>query len=192
MTLPVAPPFREAAPEQTVKVLIQDERRQVLLVQERGKPQDTTEPDGSGQWAKPPGWGAPGGKVEGTEDDIVRGIHEQFRRLRMDPKSITVRRALKRCRELGDPRVTLTAVKEVLEEAGIFIAPFALDLWKRRREETIWLVRARPAIVGHAGPGDVHIIRASWHPATNLPENTYRRTRAMVRRAVLRPEGGRA
>lgn len=169
---------------QTVKVLIADDVGNVLLVQERGTPRDQYDDPSFGrskQYLKEPGWGLPGGKVEGQVSDILDAILELMSALNMDPNGPRVRPVLKRCRRLPDERVALTAVKECLEEAGMFVMPVSQELWGSPQGELVWLVRADPVVTGRSGGGDAKILGTAWHPARRLPNSTYRRTRAMVR-----------
>lgn len=176
------------AVSQTVKVLITDEGRNVLLVQERGTPRDQYDDDPSRgkseQWIKEPGWGLPGGKVEGSVRDIRDAIRNLMSSLGMDHSAPRIRRALNRCRRQFDERVALTAVKECLEEAGVFIMPVSQELWASPQGETIWLVRAVGVTTGRRYGGDAKILGTAWHPAGRLPQGTYPRTRAMVRTAT--------
>ena len=175
----------EAQTEQhTVKVLMREDQK-VFLVAERGTPEEPSRFGGTGKrWRKRPGLGLPGGKVEGSVLDILDGIRQElrFRRISEEPHALM----FKRLRRHPHPRIVLTAVKEVLEETGMLVMPFALQQWSAAPDkDTVWLCQAK--VVGHGDTtrgGDAKIIEAAWHPADRLPEQTYRRTREMVRRSL--------
>lgn len=170
--------------EQTVKVLIKDEKH-VLLVQERGTPDDSLELGGNGgKWKKPPGFGLPGGKVEGTLEQIMRGIVQQLQCRGISDEMVNL--ILKRGKRVGNQCIVMTGVKEVLEEAGVLVMPTKLELWTDDPDkDMVYLMHAKMVAQGNVmSPGDVKIIGTVWQNARQLPRDTYRRTKKMVRRSL--------
>ena len=181
-----------AVASEVAKVVVTDADGLVLLVKERGAlhesdgPIDRTDP---ASWIKRPGWGLPGGKVEGTLGQMREGILEQLRR-----QGIGLERFVQEHARLGKQfpdleHVVLTCIKEVLEEAGVFAVPTDIRLWQCSNQEVVWLVRATPLGRGPYGSQDVHIERQAWFPRDRLPETgMYLRARDMLRVALMRPE----
>lgn len=175
---------------EVVKVHIMDDCGQVLLVRERGKKNDAHTTDGAtSKWRKPPGWGLPGGKVEGTPEQMVEGIRYHLRKQGIDPRRFDACVAVARKRFAKFEHVYLTAIKEVLEETGHLVSPTRIDLWRRSDREVVWFVCARTVAYGFREGLDVHIEGRAWFPQTDLPDGTYKRAKDMVREVRKRQEG---
>jgi len=187
--------FEASAPKvlpEIVKVFVANDLKRVLLVKERGKPHDQHDiATGTTHWRKRPGMGLPGGKIEGTTEQMIEGIEYHLRKQGIETPRLAsqLRRVCKRFLKME--HVVLTSIKEVLEETGIFVIPTSVRLWRRSDHEVMWFVMARPVKRGILGSLDVQIEYCAWFPEDDLPPNTYTRAKAMVREALERQKGTR-
>jgi 8-oxo-dGTP pyrophosphatase MutT (NUDIX family) len=178
-----------AATPEVVKVFVENDRDQVLLVDERGKPKESLgTPSRTTEYDKRPGRGFPGGKVEGTVEDMERAIRRLLRRQGIGMEHMrSVGAGLKRFS--GFPHVYLTAVKEALEETGMLVIPRDIELFERSAREVVWLVFAREVTNGTRQRLDPQIRGVGWYPTRQLPQGMYARAKRMVRRAQQRQRG---
>jgi 8-oxo-dGTP pyrophosphatase MutT (NUDIX family) len=175
------PILTRSSQEHSVRVFLEGDG-QAFLVQERGNPSDPRFDDPGG---KNPGWNLPGGKVEGTLDQIINGIRREVVFRRIETERHRINAMFVQCLHLADTRllqrILLTAVKEVLEEAGVLISPISVQEWARTETDTVWLVRAHAMVFGDTTRGgDAKIVSAAWYPVNQLPRPIFRRARKMV------------
>lgn len=190
--------------EKTVRLFLVrkvEEREQILLVHEKD---ERAQKDENGQSGKPGGWSLPGGGIKKSETEILKEIQNLLAAQVRAPKESGGDRPLSRKEYdfyyemfLDTPpftelKVILTAVKEGMEETGLFVRPLR-ELFReatpnsKNGHHSVFL--ACEVLAGILQPHSVETDDARWFdverlPEGRLPDGLYKSHRPWIERGL--------